>query len=32
VFRPAGGPDSYTGYLASADGFEVELVAGPASA
>jgi catechol 2,3-dioxygenase-like lactoylglutathione lyase family enzyme len=26
----AGGPDSYAGYLANADGFEVELVAGPA--
>ncbi len=24
---PAGGPDSYAGYLANADGFEVELVA-----
>ena len=23
----AGGPDSYAGYLANADGFEVELVA-----
>jgi hypothetical protein len=26
-----GGPDSYAGYLANADGFEVELVADSAS-